>query len=448
MAKLTAILNHNRFVLALSFVLAILIWFVVSIAYSPQTDRNIAQVPIEISFSDSESGYKAYTKTELLATVEVTGKKYVVEQLGVDSLVVSATADAVTGTGNYTLNVQARKRTGGGDYTVVSVTPSTINVMVDVERTAQFDVRIDCVGATVEELSSENENMLLVPTFVKEENATVTVTGPDSQVSRIAYVAAEAQVNKQLTESTQYTASLVAYDSLGNVLYDAANNVSTLSFVTFSYDTADIMANVNLRRVVPLACAVSGAPASHPDILLHEITGSAGGQDSVVTTVSIQGAVDVVRQIEEITLDGTVDFTKIVPGKADSFRFELQLPVMAGVTFDEYTKLSDVYFVAEVEDDGLEARTFDVPATAVSVQDLPASYNSMVVSALKGITVVGPADRVESLTADDLKVTVDGSSINTTGTSSLVPVIQVKNNRTCWITGTYQVVVAVSAAES
>ena len=161
MAKLTAILNHNRFVLALSFVLAILIWFVVSIAYSPQTDRNIAQVPIEISFSDSESGYKAYTKTELLATVEVTGKKYVVEQLGVDSLVVSATADAVTGTGNYTLNVQARKRTGGGDYTVVSVTPSTINVMVDVERTAQFDVRIDCVGATVEELSSENENMLL-----------------------------------------------------------------------------------------------------------------------------------------------------------------------------------------------------------------------------------------------------------------------------------------------
>ncbi len=441
MSKLSKLFNNNRFNMVLSFVLAIIAWFVVSIAYSPESSRTLSQVPIEINFSDETAGYKAYSKNELFAKVDVNGKKYVVEQLGNDSVVVSASVDTVTSSGLYTLNLQARKKNAGEDYTVVSITPSTITVMIDVERQSQYNVSIDCVGATVAERQDENQSLLLEPAFMDETHGVLTATGPESEVRRISYVNAVADVNKELSASQPYTAGIVVYDQTGTVIYDANNNISSLQYVEFSYETAEIMANVNLRKVVPLTYMVSGAPANAPAISLREITGSETNQDNAVDTIGIKGAVDVISAMDEIVLDGTVDFAKIDPANPMTARFELQLPSIAGVTYDEYANLSDLYFVAMVDTDGLTSRSFDIAAADISVKNLPSGFQAKVQSALKGIVVVGPRSSVNSLSVDDFTVTVDGSGITAAGASNLVPNIVVESSSRCWIAGEYQVVV-------
>jgi hypothetical protein len=444
MSKLNSLFNSNRFLLVVSFVLSVVTWFAVSIFYSPQVERTLSQVPVEISFGESDAGYQAYSDTELVAKVEVSGKKYVVEQLANESIVVSATVDSVSSSGMHTLNLQARKKNVGDDYTVVSVTPATINVMIDVHRDAMYDVGIDCVGATVPELKNENQSLLLEPTFVDEAAGKITVSGPESEVRRIAYVHAVASVNKELDETENFTAGIVAYDDENTVIFDANNNISSLNYVDFSYATTEISANVNLRKVVPLTYEVIGAPASKPTITLEEITGSEATTDNQVDTIGIKGAVDVISLIDEVRLDGTVDFTKIDPTDPNTSRFELKLPSVVGVTYDEYANLTDLYFVATVDTKGMISRSFDVAAEDVVVQNLSKELKIKVQSALKGVTVVGPQAAVEDLSVEDIKVTVDALSVTAAGASNLTPTVTV-NKSSCFIFGTYQVVAEATA---
>ncbi len=441
MSWLNRLFNNNRFLMVLSFLSAVIIWFTVSIVYSPQTTRSISGIPVEITFSDENAGYHAYSAAELFAKVEVKGKKYMVEQLSADALVVSATVESVATSGMYTLDLTAKKRTASGDYTVGSVSPSTVNVMIDVERVAQIPVEINCVGATVPEMKESNQNLLLEPTFVDETHQTVTVTGPETQVSKIASGSVVAQVNEELTSSKEYTAGLMLYDDQGTVLYDAVNKTSSLDFVTLSYESAPIVANVNLRKVVPLKFLTAGAPLNPPSVSLREITGSQTAADNAVTTIGIKGAVDVISKIDYITLDGWVDYSKITPDDPLSYRFELQLPAVAGVTYDEYTNVSDLYFVALVSGSGISSRSFDIPASRISVNNLPAGYAATVQSALKGVTIMGPSDSVRYLSASELQVQVDASSVVTTGAANLTAKIIVSSNRSCWVSGSYQVVV-------
>ena len=427
--------------MVLSFLSAVFIWFTVSIVYSPQSTRSIAGVPIEISFSDEDAGYQAYSAAELFAKVEVKGKKYVVEQLSADSLTVSATVESVTSSGMYTLDLTAKKRTSSGDYTVGSVSPSTINVMIDVERAMQLPVEIICEGATVPDVKETNQNLLLEPTFVEEGMQTLTVTGPENQVSKIASCTAVAKVNEELAASKEFTAGIMLYDVDGKLLYDAVNKTSSLDFVTLSYETAPIVANVNLRKVVPLKFAVEGAPKSAPSVSLREITGSQISSDNQVSTIGIKGAVDVISKINEVVLDGTVDFTKIVPNDPLSYRFELQLPAIAGVTYDEYTNVSDLYFVALVEDEGISSRSFDIPASQIKVSGLPKGFTASVKSALKGVTVMGPAGAVNSVSVSDLQAQVDASAVTASGALNLNAKITVNGSSSCWISGGHQVVV-------
>lgn len=447
MSKLSNLFNNNRFLMVLSFVLAVIIWFVVSIVYSPQADRTLSQIPVEVSFSDAEAGYKAYSKTELVAQVNVSGKKYVVEQLSADSIVVSATVESVSTSGMYTLELQAKKKSSSGDYTIVSISPPAINVMIDVEKETEFEVGIDCAGASVAQLKTENESLLLEPSFVDEKNMVVTAVGPETEVGKIAYITVMAEVNKELSASEQFTAGIMAYDQSGNILYDANHAVSQLNYVTFSYEQAEIIANVNMRKIVPLTYTASGAPNNPPAITLREITGSETDTDNQVSTVSIKGAAEVISGIDKITLDGTVDFSKIDTTQPMSYRFELKLPSIAGVTYDEYANLSDLYFVAMVDDEGLTSRSFDVAAENITLSGVPGGFTAKVQSALKGVTVVGPRSAINDLSKEDLTVTVDASSITAAGASNLVPVISVKGTSRCWITGSYQVVVEAVAGK-
>jgi YbbR domain-containing protein len=350
----------------------------------------------------------------------------------------------VSSSGIHTLNLQAKKKNTGEDYTIVNVSPSTINVMLDVHEEAVFDVEVDCVGATVAELKTENQSLLLEPTFVDEMSSKITVSGPESEIRRIAYIRAVAPVNKELSETENFTAGIVAYDDKNTVIHDANNGISTLRYVDFSYATAEISANVNLRKVVPLTYDVEGAPANRPSITLLEITGSEINADNEVKTIGIKGAKDVISLIDEIKLDGTVDFTQIDLSNPASSRFELKLPAVAGVTYDEYANLTDLYFVASVDSARLSSCSFDVAAEDVVVKNLPKGLKITVQSALKGVTVVGPADTIRWLTAEDIQVTVDALSVTSSGASNLTPVITVNNGR-CWAVGTYQVVVEATA---
>ncbi len=442
--NLSKLFNNNRFLMVFSLALAIILWFVVSIVYSPQTGRTVSQVPVEITFSEQDAGYQIYSETDLFAKVEVSGKKYEVERLGTDSFVVSATVDTVNTGGMYTLDLVARKK-DGGDYTILTVSPSTINVMIDVEREATFDVGINCVGATIAALEQENENLVLEPAFADEKFSTVTVVGPDSEVRQIARVEALTEVNQELSETRRFDSRLVAYDAMGAAVYDSSGKVSKLSHLTLSYETAEVVANVNLRKTVPIKINMEHAPANPPAITLQEVAQDHSAP-KVIETVSIKGDKNLINGMNEITLDGVVDFSKIKFGTADTYQFNLQLPSITGVSYDGYESLADLSghsFVATVDLNGYATQTITVEGDSVRLANVKAGCTAKLNDSSKRITVIGPWNQVRNLTADNVVLTADLSSVAVGTTASVTPSIRFTNADGCWVVGSYSLSVDV-----
>ena len=232
MNKFNKLLANNKFLLALSFVIALIIWLFISITYSPQVDRVISDVPVEISLSsvDGAVPMSVFGNENTTVKVAVRGKKYMVERLDTNSLTVSANTESVTKAGEYNLSLSAKKNSSNSDYEIVSVEPSSVSVYLDAKSETTFELAIDCVGASVENLQTENTAMLLEPEFTDESDKVIDLVGPETEIKKIASVRAVANVNKVLTETETYDAGIFMYDKDGNVLYNPYSNDNILKY--------------------------------------------------------------------------------------------------------------------------------------------------------------------------------------------------------------------------
>lgn len=445
MNKFNKLLANNKFLLALSFVIALIIWLFISITYSPQVDRVISDLPVEISLTsvDGAVPMSVFGNEDITVKVSVRGKKYIVERLDSSSLTVSANTESVTKAGEYNLSLSARKNSSTSDYEIVSIEPSSVSVYLDAKSETTFDLAIDCVGASVENLQTENTAMLLEPEFVDEANNVIDLVGPETEIKKIASVKAVANVNKVLTQSETYDAGIFMYDKDGNVLYNPNSKDNVLKYTKPKANTVAVSANVKMRKTVPLTVDVRNAPASLPDLIIYEVTGSDTSTERQVSQIGIKGPPDVISQIEKITLDDPIDFSTIIYDDAASFNFKLTLPKISGVTYYDYTKVSNVYFEVNIDRSSFTSKSFDIPADRITVNSVPEGKTISVKTALKGVKVIGPYSEVKNLTVSNIHISINASELIQTGSSSVTPTVSVSSSG-CWISGKYEVIADVS----
>lgn len=445
MNKFNKLLANNKFLLALSFVIALIIWLFISITYSPQVDRVISDVPVEISLSsvDGAVPMSVFGNENTTVKVAVRGKKYMVERLDANSLTVSANTESVTKAGEYNLSLSAKKNSSNSDYEIVSVEPSSVSVYLDAKSETTFELAIDCVGASVENLQTENTAMLLEPEFTDESDKVIDLVGPETEIKKIASVRAVANVNKVLTETETYDAGIFMYDKDGNVLYNPYSNDNILKYTKPKANTVSVSANVRMRKTVPLNVDVKNAPQNLPELVIYEVTGSDTSTERQVSQIGIKGAPDVISQIENITLDDPIDFSTINYDDATTFNFKLTLPKISGVTYYDYTKVSNVYFEVNIDRSSFTFKSFDIPADNISVTSVPEGKTISVKTALKGVTVIGPYSEVKNLTVSNIHISINASELIQTGSSSVNPTLSVSSGG-CWISGKYEVIADVS----
>lgn len=444
MKKMSSFFNNPRVLMAISLLASIIIFFFISILYSPETERSITDVPIEIPLSSSsKTNYlTAFSGIDLKVKVTVKGKKYVVEQLDNESFSVVANVESINGVGEYTLDLSASKASGG-DYSISSIFPQQVTVMVDVEKEMEFsNVEINCVGATIDKVADKTQSLLLEPSFSNKDNSTIKVKGPDKEIKKIKNIKAVADVNTKLTESRKYTARIEMYDENGNVIYNSSSESNELKYSKPSITSAEIIAGVNLRKTVPIKYNIENGPPSPPTFKLYEVNGT-NISTKPTTTVSIKGEPSVVKNVNSITLDNSINFSEFSLESDKAIEFVLTLPVVEGITYDEYAKMNDVHFVAKPDVTDYTQKTLDVSADKIVLKNVPAGVNASVKAALKGITIVGKKDEISEITSGSITVTVDCSNVSA-GTV-ITPVITVSSYKTCWVYGTYQVSVDVSS---
>lgn len=197
---------NNRFLLVFSVCVAVIIWLVVAVEFSPETKVTIKNVPIKVVATglDEESKLRPFGADNLTADITIVGKRYIVEDDKIiNDLEIVANTGYVNSSGAHRLTVDVGSVSTRPQYEIVSCSVNEIEVMYDYEIEKQVPV--------IPEISIEKGELAADGYFASEfvpATQSVTVYGPKSEVDLINAVSAVGVVEGGFTTSGSMVATL------------------------------------------------------------------------------------------------------------------------------------------------------------------------------------------------------------------------------------------------
>lgn len=307
--SLSKLLENKKVVMTISLVCAIIFWGIINISESPNITKDIHNVPVNISIKGTAAENLGLDVVgggeDRTVTVTVSGPRYIVAGLNADDIYVTASMDNVTSAGNQPIALVATRGSDKIGYSIVNISPSTITLLIDNFDTKIYDVEIDAQGVQADETKG-----LIVEEamFSADKYAKLQVSGPKTQMDKLAKVVAEAKINATLSETKSFDAQLKFYDTAGNEM--------DKSLFTFENPTVSITVPILKSKSVPIRATFKNLPAEYaeknPTYVLD------------VKAVVVHGRADQVDALEFVPLTA-IDFEAIKGGKTE-FICTLELP--------------------------------------------------------------------------------------------------------------------------
>ena len=424
------IFYNNKLLLVFSFILAIILWGVVKVNYSENTTRTITEVRVTLDADlAKENDFVAFVNDDdLNVDVEVSGKPFEINpySLSRDDIVIEATTGYIDSAGYKTLTLTPILESG---VNVVKVTPSTITVYFDRMRSAQVNVEAKLTN-DMEDLVAEGYTVGQLAPSVNTAN----VSGPATVVDGLKKIYFEGTVDSQqlpLTATTEVVAQIsYALDKKRESQFLSCENVGTET------NPATITIPVSKVSTVPTTVKFVNQPAyfdEHPPRATIspaevEISYTPDGEEPTAFTV------------------GTIDFHDLKEGvnKVRLTAKETDAALLHNTT--EQT------FLVTVDLRSMRSKTIDATSSNVvflNQSDAKKYTANLRTDGLGSLTLIGPADSLEKLTADQLQIEINVSSLRTnTDIWQSVKVsnvaIRADDADDCWVYGSYSARVRVT----
>lgn len=400
------ILEKNYIVLIISVVISISIWVYMSMNATNDTTLTISNIPVQVELSDSakELGLRVFTGSDLTASVTLSGNRTILGTVDASDVTVTAAANSVNSSGNYTLPISAAKTTASMNFQITQSTPSSVNVYVDYFKESTFPIQ-DGIILNVSEGYYATTSM---------PYSQVNISGPQTEINKIKKVVAKADIDKKLTESVDVDANIVLYDENDNELPTQLLTMSTKSF------TANI--EVLPEKRVPI----------NP-VFINKPDGLDFDSDTLEITPSellLAGPEDVLDKIEFINTD-SLDFSTLNNRRFTFNTLSVDVP-------DKCKNISNSSSVQMVLDlSGFVSTTLEVDNFTVT--GLSSQYTSTVTSKSVTVTVIGPKDEIDELEASDITAVIDTTDANgKTGSVEMPVTFRFNGTNSCWCYGKYQ----------
>lgn len=416
--KFNKLFFNNKFVLVLSLLLSFVLWIAMASTDTEHHPRLISNVPIVITLSDSaqKDGLKVFSPTENdKATVSIKGNSMIVNQIKpTDLQVVAPNASTITTPGTYTFDMSVQKTGTLTDFDAAPVSPSQMIISVDRYKEKTFTIHDDITYK--DGYQADPSFFVGTPTL---SNDTVTVSGPEKEVSQVNKVSVQYEIGETLTETKFFTVNLVMFDANGNPI--ATKNLK------LSEDKVDVTIPVLAREVLPLSVSFTNKP-SGLDFTPSQI-------EIEPKTIEVAGPKEILQNMKNITL-APLDFSDVSPSN-NVFETDVTLPSTC-------KNLSNVP-KAKVTLDLNGYSTKELSVTNFSVKNLSPDKSASVYTRNLTVTVVGPESEISKLTADSLAAQIDMSGKeNFIGHTEMPVTIQVSNAGRSWVYGQYMANIGVS----
>ncbi|MBO5343036.1 MAG: hypothetical protein J6A57_01115 [Ruminococcus sp.] len=371
-------MSNNLFLAVLAGIIAVILWLAISLTQYPSVQKTIEHIPVTIDISGStasQNGLSVIGCDVEEVKVELLGSRTQIGYLTNENLTAYFDADNVSTTGERKLTLKI-KSDSGIKYEIKSVTPSKATVFFDKMDTREFNV----VPLT--------PNVKIVDGKVKNPDeytcipSQVSITGPSAKLDLIDKCYAVS--NKEMSLDTSYVlsgAELQLYTE-DNVLIDqSALKSNTTNF--------DINIAVRTQKKVKLSAAIANAPANfNPDTIKFKLSSDAITLACNNSQVEIPDTIDL----------GLIPLYEIKPGFSRTFSIEKSLE---GSELINVSDLESV--VVTIDESEFTEKPLTIYSDHLKISNPPDnSYEYSLLTQQVDVTVVGSAESIAEITAEDI----------------------------------------------
>ncbi len=412
---------RNKFVFVFSFLISVALWAVMTSMDTEDHPRAITNVPIVVTLSDSAQadGLRVFSPTDAKATVYIKGNSLIVNQVKASDLeVVAPLASTITSPVSYPFTLAVQKKGNLTDYTVTSITPDQALITVDRYKEKTFNIQSDISYKD----GYQSDPTYFVGTPVLSTD-TVTISGPEKQVSSVNRVAFQYMVNDTLRDTKQFTTDLVLLDANGNKISPGSMKVTP--------EKVDVSIPVLPRKYVPLSATFTNKPDG--------FNISSSQVEISPQTIEIAGPSNVLNPLTSISLTPPIDFSTISPSN-NTFTKDITL----SAPYAGCKNMSNIWSAkVTINLSGMTTRTITV--SNFNVKNLSDGNSATVYTQNLNVEAVGPEAELSHLTGSNIVAEINMSGKeNFTGQTEMPATFVFSNAPNCWVYGSYMVNLAVT----
>ena len=411
--------NLKNIIFAL--IIAIIVWFAISMQIFPDVTTHVSDIPIEIKATDYMER-NALSVTESYAdtvTVQLTGKRYEVGNLTADDFTAKADLSAITEPGEYTVSVTVTPLKENS----CTIYDKDLTVKIKVEKTVSrtFSVSQGTLKATADRVVPPSDMKI---DSITAEPSTITLTGDSTAVEAVKSVEIRSVFAGETTESVTSKGQIVFIGANGEVIENPDIKVDNDSFTV----------NITLykQKTLPLTVQFTNVPSNFDiDSLKYSIYPEA------LTVSSPDDSLDSQEKFEI----GTIDLSQLTT----KYLQKLTLPI----TLPEGYKNISGNTSAMVSFENAENYTFlsyAVQKDNIRIVNVPENFDVEVLTNEVTVNVTGPAEEISALASKDIYATIDlmGTTL-TTGLKDVTAEFTLRGtNVRSWVTGEYKVSIQVT----
>ena len=364
----------------ISFAVAVVLWAAIIYYVNPDTTIVISGVPVKINTSSQDAVSLSIVSGKVeTVDVEVTAPRSQVPSLGIDSLTaeIDLTGETKSGTYQKTIEVSSNSEF----VKILSVTPSTTTIVLDVTESKTLPIDVDDGG-----YSAPEGYYIASPSLSVD---TVKIIGPKAIVETIEKASVSVSIDDGVT-------GIVDFKDCEIVFLNSDGGNVDISSVTIDVDSVTVTVPIIRRKTVPLKLDTLNAPGFEGDYCKVDFT---------PREIEIAAVDDVYDDIESISI-GALDYSKI---SDDNYTEEFVLDMPFGVT-----NISGITSVeVKVTLNSVSTDSVTITPDKISVTNTPKGKSASITSKSLRVSICGSPASVEAAKANGISATVDlfGASI-------------------------------------
>lgn len=412
-------IQFNRFYgrALLSLFISLVGWFVVVSSISPDDRRIISNVPVSVELPTGVALSTINLSTERVG-VTVEGRRIDIGSLRREDIRVKLLTTDVSRPGKYELPLIV-EQPNGSNWRVLSTYPSTISAEFD--RIVSKEMYIEKVLGDIEVQGDTH-----VLGDIRMEPASVTITGPESELSKVhRAVISRTLPDTALTSSVEMTLPITLLDKNDRRVKTADDNGGSLYL---SSESCKLSIGILDKKSLPLSVSFINRPNGFPlDRLEYKLTPS---------EIDVVGKNSVMSQHSSLNV-GYIDMSQLDPRKKNVYEFDITVP-------EGLKKLSDDAKVTfEFSKNNLMEKKLRV--SNIELINVPDGYTAKPAVSVFTANIIGSIKDISALSEYSLVAEVDLAGVEPKpGTITLEARVMATNSSLVWALGKYSVTVNIT----